>query len=79
MGLCNGPDIFQEKMSYLFKDLEHVRTHVNDLLVILKGDFNDHLSKLEEVPKKLQETGLKVNAKKSFFCQPKLKYLGLLG
>ncbi len=62
MGLCNSPDIFQEKMSDLFKDLECVHTCIYDLLVILKGDFNDHLSKLKEVLKKPQETELKVNA-----------------
>ena len=25
MGLCNGPDVFQEKMSMLFQESEHVR------------------------------------------------------
>ena len=30
MGLCNSPDIFQEKMGELFNDLECVRTYIDD-------------------------------------------------
>lgn len=37
MGLANSPDIFQEKMSDSFADLEHVRAHMDDSLVIAKG------------------------------------------
>ena len=76
MGLCNGPDVFQEKMSTLFADLEYVRTYIDDLLVITKGDLNDHLEKLDIVLNKLKQAGLKINANKSFFCQHELEYLG---
>ena len=54
MGLCNSPDIFQEKMSNLFSDLEYVRTYIDDLLVITKGSLDDHLEKLEIVLNKLR-------------------------
>ncbi len=47
MGLCNSPDIFQEKMSDLMDGLEFVRAYIDDLLCITKGDFDDHLRKLE--------------------------------
>ena len=76
MGLCNSPDIFQEKMSELFDGLDFVRTHIDDLLTLTKGTFEDHLEKLERVLFRLKESGLKVNAKKSFFAKTKLKYLG---
>ena len=46
------------------------------MLCLTKGDFQDHLDKLEAVLKKLKEAGLKVNAKKSFFAKPELEYLG---
>ena len=49
MGLCNSPDIFQEKMSMLFHRWEFVQTYINDLLVLTKGTFDDHLEKLERV------------------------------
>jgi hypothetical protein len=49
MGLCNSPDIFQEKMSDLMQDLEFARAYIDDLLIISAGDFNQHLTHLEEV------------------------------
>ena len=76
MGLCNSPDIFQEKMSQLMIDLDYVRTYIDDLLVITSGNWTDHLDKLEAVLTRLQNAGLKVNAKKSFFGKPELEYLG---
>ena len=76
MGLCNSPDAFQEKMSTLMDDLEFVRTYIDDLLVITSGDLTDHLEKLDSVLQRLSEAGLKVNAKKSSFCQTELEYLG---
>ena len=35
MGLCNSPDIFQEKMNELFNGLEYVRIYIDDLLIIM--------------------------------------------
>ena len=76
MGLSNSPDIFHEKMSNLMYDLEYVRTYLDDLLVITNGTYEDHLEKLNEVLTRLNNNGLKVNAKKSFFAQGELEYLG---
>ena len=76
MGLCNSPDIFQEKMSELFDGLDFVRTCIDDLLALTKGTFEDHLERLERVLFRLKESGLKVNAKKSFFAKNELEYLG---
>ena len=78
MGLCNSPDIFQEKMSTLMQDLEYVRAYIDDLLCITKGDWYDHLDKLEAVFQRLQQAGLKVNIKKSSFGKFELEYLGYL-
>ena len=68
MGLCNAPDIFQEKMSELMEDLEFTRAYIDDLLVISQGDCADHLGKLEQVLIRLTKAGLKVNVTKSNFC-----------
>ena len=76
MGLCSSCDIFQEKMSDLMQGLDFVRTYIDDLLCITSSTHDDHLSKLDKVLEKVQEAGLKVNIKKSFFCQPELEYLG---
>ena len=76
MGLCNSPDIFQEKMNKLFDGLDFVWAYIDDLLCITKGGYQDHLDKLEQVFARLQRAELKVNAKKSFFARGKLKFLG---
>ena len=76
MGLCNSPDIFQEKMNELFADLEVAKAYIDDLLIITKGSWQDHLDKLEIVLARLREAGLKVNMGKSFFGQKELEYLG---
>jgi len=46
MGLCNSPDIFQEKMSELMDGLAFVWTYIDDLLCLTKGTFSDHLEKV---------------------------------
>jgi hypothetical protein len=76
MGLCNSPDVFQEKMSSLMADLEFVRAYIDDLLIITKNSFQDHLEKLTQVLMRLKAAGLKVNANKSFFAREQLEYLG---
>src|SRR5688500_13426244 len=76
MGLCNSPDIFQEKMSKLMSGLEFARAYLDNLLLITKGNFDEHLLQLEEALTQLSEAGLKINATKSLFCQTELEYLG---
>ena len=74
MGLCNSPDIFQEKMKMneLFNGLEYVRAYIDDVLVISNGNFDDHLNKVKIVLKKLKASGFKINAEKSFFARDNL-------
>ena len=76
MGLCNSPDIFQEKMSELFVGLDTVRVYIDDLLHVTKGSWKEHLSILEEMFTRLQKAGLKVNSGKSCFGAHKFDYLG---
>ena len=76
MGLCNSPDVFQEKMSELMDGLNFVRTYIDDLLVITDGTYEDHLAHLDKVLQRIQDAGLKVNATKSSFAQSELEYLG---
>ncbi|HEY9708671.1 MAG TPA: reverse transcriptase family protein, partial [Oculatellaceae cyanobacterium] len=76
MGISGAPDIFQEKMSELMLDLEFVRTYLDDVLIVTKSTYEDHLNKLEIALKCIQSVGLKVNAEKSFFARTELEYLG---
>ena len=65
MGLCNSPNIFQEKMSELFIVLDTVHVYIHDILHVTKGSWTKHLTVLEKIFTRLQQAGLKVNASKS--------------
>jgi hypothetical protein len=78
MGVAGSPDIFQAKMSELMATLEFVRTYLDDLLCITKGNLEDHLLRLREVLIRLRDAGLKVNADKSKFCALETEYLGYI-
>ena len=60
MGLCNSPDIFQEKMNKLFAGFEYVRAYIDNLLLVTKGSFEDHLQDLDTVLENLETAGLKL-------------------
>ena len=76
MGLCNSPDIFQEKMSKLFIGIDTVRVYIDDLLHVTKGSWTEHITVLEEMFTRPQKAELKVNARKSCFGAQKFDYLG---
>ena len=76
MGVAGSPDIFQEKMSGLMETLDYVRTYLDDLLIIPKSSFNDHLTRIETVLSCLRDAGIRVNAAKSSFAEAEIKYLG---
>ena len=76
MGLCNSPDIFQEKMGELMAGLDFARAYLDDLLIISRGSFEEHLEQLEQALTRLAEAGLKINASKSSLCREELEYLG---
>ena len=74
--MCNSRDILQEKMYELFVGLYTVRVYIDDLLHVTKGSWIEHITVLEEMFARLQKTGLKVNAIKSYFGAHKFDYLG---
>jgi len=68
MGLSNLPNIFQEKMSKLFEGFKDIQAYIDNLLLLTKESFNKHCEHLDRVLTRLEDAGLKVNAKKSFFA-----------
>ena len=67
IGVRNSPDIFQEKMNEMFRGFEFILAYINNLLIITKGDWSDHLEKFELTLQKLKDNGLKCNIEKSSF------------
>ena len=47
MVIENSPDSFQQKMNDLFHGFEFVHAYIDQLLVYKKGDWTDHVQKLE--------------------------------
>ena len=58
--------------------LEAVQVYIDNLLVITKGDFDDHLNKLGKVLERLEDTRLKVKASKCHFAEKEVEYLGYI-
>ena len=76
MGVSNSPDIFQQKMNDLFHEFEFICAYIDAILILTKGDWTDHVQKLELTLNKLKEKVLRCNIYKSFFGQTKMEYLG---
>ena len=56
MGVSNSLDIFRDKINGMFRGFEFIRAYIDDLLIINKGDWSDHLEKIELTQKKLKIT-----------------------
>ena len=63
-------------MSGLMATLEWIKVYLDDLLIITRGNFEDHLDKLRQVLQRLQDAGLRINADKSIFGSDEVEYLG---
>ena len=60
----------------MFDGLVFVQMHIDDLLCLTKGTFEDHVEKLERILFRLRKAGLKINGNKSFFAKTELECLG---
>ena len=76
MGLKISADVFQGELGNLFADSEFVLVYIDDLLILTKGDFQDHIDKVRIVLQKLNDMGLQVHPEKSKFGTGEVKYLG---
>ena len=78
MGVSCSPDIFQAKIYELLGDLEGIKAYIDDVLVIKRGSFDEHLVQLEEVFRRCLKAGLKLNADKCRFGLNEIDYLGYI-
>jgi hypothetical protein len=76
MGISSSADTFQERMTELMRGLEFFRVCTDDVLLVSKTTFLNHLFEPDEVLRRMRLAGLKINAKKSFFAKDKLEHLG---
>ena len=76
MGLKTSANVFQRELSMLFQDIPYVLVCIDDILVITKGTYEQHLQAVQKVLKKLKEAGIQLNINKSYFAKAKADYLG---
>lgn len=76
-GVCNGPATLQRLMQATMNDLvfQILLVYLDDILVY-PSTFQEHLTRLDTVLKRLQDTGLKVKLEKCHFLQSEVPFLG---
>jgi hypothetical protein len=76
-GLTNAPATFQRLMDQVLNDMSYqgVIVYLDDIN-IYSETFDEHLTKLKEVFKRLRAAGLKLGPDKCHFLQSKLEFLG---
>jgi hypothetical protein len=55
--------------------MEHVKTYLNDLLIIKNSSFNDHILNIEMVLSRLSTAGMRVNISKSKLFVEQIEYM----
>ena len=72
-GLCTSPGTFQRVMELIFGDMNMLQLllYLDDVLVFASS-YEEHITRLDEVLRRLIEAGLKLNGKKCKFFQTKL-------
>lgn len=78
MGVACSPDIFQAKIYELLGDIEGTKAYIDDILVIKRGTFDEHLEQLKEIFRRCRKAGLKINAEKCRFGLNEIDYLGYI-
>ena len=76
IGVANSPDIFQQKINASFHIFKFIHTYIDNILILTKGYWTDHVEKVKLTLHKLKGNGLKCNIEKLFFLHTKIEYLG---
>lgn len=74
-GIKTAAAIFQKTMENILSGIPNVVCYQDDITVTGKN-LTEHIETLKIVLKKLQSSGLKLNAEKCAFFQTKISYLG---
>jgi hypothetical protein len=74
-GIASAPSIWQRAMDQILQGLSGVQCVLDDMIITGKSD-DEHLQNLENVLKKLQDSGLRANIEKCSFLQDSVVYCG---
>ena len=78
MGLKISSDVFQRELGNLFSDCPFVLVYIDDILILSKGSYENHLEQIEIVLERLLKKGMQVHAIKSIFAAAETEYLGYM-
>ena len=76
MSMCDSGDILQAKVDEILGYIEGVMTYTNDILVLGKYIFENHIKQMRIIFGRLRAAGLKVNAPKCSFGLNDIPYIG---
>ena len=76
MGIMCAPDFAQEIMEDIFRDLQSFCEVFIDDIAIFSDSFDEHMSHIAEVLKRLQDNGFTVNPLKCEWAVQETDYLG---
>jgi len=74
-GISSAPEIFQREMKKVLVGLSGVVCQMDDILIYARNQ-REHDDRLEQVLKRLQESGITLNAEKCEFRKTELRFLG---
>ena len=78
MGLNISADVFQQELSRIFKGISYLLVYIDDIQVITKGMFEQHLEAVKSVLVKLLKVDMQLNVDKSYFVTIEVDYLGYI-
>ena len=70
--------LFQAKIYELLGDIEGTKAYIDDILVVKRGTYKEHLEQLDEIFRRCRKAGLQVNAEKCCFGLEEIDYLGYI-
>ena len=76
IGMCTSREIFQAKVDNILGDIEGIKTYIDDILVLSKDIFENHIEQLIIIFSRLCAAGLKGDAPNCSFGLKEIPYLG---
>ena len=73
--MCASGGILQAKVDKLLGDIEVVKAYIDDILVLGKYIFENHIKQMRIISERLHTAGLKSNAPKYSFGLKEIPYL----